>query len=107
MLVEQLDRAGLRVKKGGGQLVQTFSQRGPGDRERVDLVALAALPGTGPGPGGQPGRDPDHALAARDQKPLQATGDVTAVLNGPGPLGVKAARPLQQRTEALLARRHG
>ena len=35
------------------QRVEAFAQRGPGDRERVDAVGLAATAGLAPRPGGQ------------------------------------------------------
>ena len=38
-------------------------------------------------------RDPDHALAARDQEPLQRARDMPAILQRPDPLAVQAARP--------------
>jgi hypothetical protein len=42
-------------------------------------------------------RDPQHALAAGDQKPLQTSGDVPAILKRPRPFATNAARPPQQR----------
>jgi hypothetical protein len=42
------------------------------------------------------GRDPQHALAALDHKPLQRPRDVPAILKRPHPGAVEGARPLQQ-----------
>jgi hypothetical protein len=53
------------------------------------------------------GWDPQHPLAALDQKPLQDRRDVPAVLKRPHPLAVEAARPPQQRAEPAPADRDG
>jgi len=53
------------------------------------------------------GRDPQHPLAALDQKPLKRPGHMPAVLKRPYPLAVQAARPAQQRAEAAPTDRDG
>ena len=86
------------VELGPGQLrdrqrLEAFAQRGAGDGERVDAVGLAALAAARARAGHQPGRDPDDALAAGDQEPLEGARDVPAVLQRPDPLAAEAARP--------------
>ena len=83
-------RAGQRRRR---QRLDSRGQRGPGDGDRVDLVALATLAARAPRAGHQPCRDPNHALAARDQKPLQRARDMAAILQRPDPFAGKAARP--------------
>ena len=90
-------RAGQRRRR---QCVYSRGQRGPGDGDRVDLVALATLAARAPRAGHQPCRDPNHALTARDQEPLQRAGDMAAILQCPDPFTGQAARPDQQRREA-------
>ena len=70
---------------------------------RVDRIGLAALTSALASAGGQVRRDPQHPLAAADQKPLQRPRDVPAVLKRPHPLAIKAARPPQQRIEPAPA----
>jgi hypothetical protein len=82
------------------QRVDSRGQRGPGDGDRVDLVALATRAARAARAGRQPGRDTNHPLAARDQKPLQRSRDMSAILERPDPFAVEAARPDQQRREA-------
>ena len=93
------------VQVRGRERVQAFLQRGAGDVERVDRIRLAALAGAAARAGAQVRRDPQHALAAPDQKALQRPGDVPAVLKRPDPLAVKAARPPQQGIEPAPADR--
>jgi len=90
-------RAGQRRRR---QCVDSRGQRRPGDGDRVDLVALATLAARAPRAGHQPRRDPNHALTARDQEPLQRTGHMAAILQRPDPFTGQAARPDQQRREA-------
>ena len=58
-------------------------------------------------PAAQMRRDPQHPLAAADQKALQRPRHVPAVLKRPHPLAIKAARPPQQRIEPAPADRDG
>jgi hypothetical protein len=90
-------RAGQRRRR---QCVDSRGQRGPGDSDRVDLIALATLTARAPRARHQPCRDPNHALTARDQEPLQRAGDMAAILQCPDPFTGEAARPNQQRREA-------
>jgi hypothetical protein len=91
----QLGPIQLRGRKG----LQALLQRGASDVERVDRIRLAA-PASAPARlRGQVRRDPQHPLAAPDQKPLQRPGHVPAVLQRPDTLAIEAARPLQQRAE--------
>ncbi len=71
---------------GGRQRLNALSERGAGDRQRVDRIRLPALPDPLARVGHQPRREPDDRLAAIDQEPLQAAGDVTDVLDHPHPL---------------------
>ena len=89
------------------QRVQAFAQRGAGDGDRVDAVGLAALAAAAARAGHQPRRDPDHALATDEQKPLERARDVPAVLQRPDPLAAQAASPVQRprRSRARRPRR--
>ena len=71
---------------------------------RVDAVGLAAIAAAAALAGHQPGRDPDDALAADEQEPLERARDVPAVLDRPHPLVAQAARPLQRRGKAARRR---
>ena len=89
----------LRSRQG----IQAFAQRRPGDRDRVDAVGLPA-PASAPACIGHQLRgDAQDSLAAADQKPLKGPRDVPAVLDRPDSLALQAARPDQQRGEALGA----
>src|SRR4051794_462415 len=80
--------------------------------EQVSVQASRARPagGSRPRPSGSrhPSRSPprprpkenDHALAARDQEPLQRARDMAAILECPDPFAGEATRPDQQRREA-------
>jgi hypothetical protein len=88
------------VELGAGKLsrrqrLQARRQRRARDGQRVDTVGLAALAARAPRVRHQPRRDPDHALTARDQKPLKRARDVPAVLQRPHPLAIETTRPLQ------------
>ena len=87
----------------GRQRIQAFAQRRPGDRDRVDAVGLPAPASAPTRVGHQPRRDAQNPLAAADQKPLKGPRDVPAVLDRPDPLALQAARPDEQRGEALGA----
>ena len=56
---------------GDRQMVQTFSQRGPGDGDRVDAIGPAAIAAAAALAGRQPGRDAVYALVTDEQKPLE------------------------------------
>jgi hypothetical protein len=101
----QIELGPLQVR--GREGLQAFLQRDAGDVERVDGIRLAALTGAAARVRGQMGRDPQHPLAALDQKPLQRPRDVPAVLKRPHPLAVEAARPHQQRAEPATTDRDG
>src|SRR5215207_8734251 len=80
----------------GRKGLKPFLQRGAGDTERVDAIRLAALASAPARVRRQVRRDPQHALAALDQKPLQRARHVPAILKRPHSLAVEAARPSQQ-----------
>jgi len=82
--------------------LQAFLQSDAGDGKRVDRIRLPALAGALASAGRQMRRDPQHPLAAGDQKPLQTPGDMPAVLKRPDALAIKAARPPQQRIEPAM-----
>jgi hypothetical protein len=56
---------------GRRERLDSLSERGAGDRQRVDRIGLPALPDPVAGVSHQPRREPDDRLAAIDQKPLQ------------------------------------
>src|SRR3954466_13239134 len=95
------------VQMSGREGLQPLPQRGTGDVERVDRVGLAALAGAPARIGGQVRRNPQHALAALDQKSLQRPRHVPAVFKRPRPLAVDASRPSQQGAESAQADRDG
>jgi hypothetical protein len=101
----QVELGAVQVRSREG--LQTLLQRGAGNVERVDWVRLAALASALARLGGQVRRDPQHPLAALDQKPLERAGNVPAVLQRPHPLAINTARPLQQRAEPTAADRDG
>jgi hypothetical protein len=92
------------VQVSGREGLQPLLQRGTGDVERVDRVGLAALAGTPARIGGQVRRNPQHALAALDQKSLQRPRHVPTVFKRPRPLAVEASRPPQQGAEIRAGR---
>jgi len=79
--------------------LQTLLQRDTGDGKRVARIGLAALTSASSGLRGQVRRDPQHPLAAADEKPLQRPRDMPAILKRPHPLAVQATGPPQQRIE--------
>jgi hypothetical protein len=87
----------------GREGLKTLLQRDPRDSERVDRIGLAALTRAPTGCRAQVGRDPQPPLTATDQKPLQAPGDMPAVLKRPDPLAIQTVRPSQQRIKSALA----
>jgi hypothetical protein len=93
------------VQVRGRERAQALLQRGAGDVERVDRIRLAALTSAAARVGGHVRRDPQHPLAAGDHKPLEAAGDMPAVLDRPHPLAVEAARPPQHGVKAAPADR--
>ncbi len=66
-----------------GRPVDPLTQRGAGDRDRIDQVGLAALSPAAPLTGHQPRRDADDALATDEQDALERAGDVSTVLKCP------------------------
>src|SRR3954451_24471350 len=89
----------------GREGLQPLLQPGTGDVERVDRVALAALAGTAARSGRHVRGNPQHPLAALDQKSLQRPRHVPAVLKRPPAVLVESARPLQQRAETAAPNR--
>src|SRR4051794_884697 len=63
-----------------GQLVETFTQRRPGDGDRVDAVRLPALAAAAARIGHQPRRNPQNTFAALNQETLERSRHVPAVL---------------------------
>src|SRR5581483_7970997 len=77
--------------------VQTrLLQRGPRNRERVDLIRLAAGTATPPLRRRQPRRHPHQPLTGSNQRLLQTARDVPTVLDRPQPLLAQRASPLDQ-----------
>ena len=99
MVDEQPDVELRARQRRGRQGLDAGCQRGPGNRHRVDLIALAALAAGAPRAGHQSRGDANHTLTTADQKPLQRAGDMPAVLQRPHPLAIKTARPEHQRRE--------
>ena len=81
MVDEQLDLARLLVLECDGQVRVT--ERRASDRERFDAVALPERARAATRTGHQLGRNSNHALAARDEQPLQAPADAADVLQRP------------------------
>jgi hypothetical protein len=71
---------------GDRQAIEAFAQRRASDRHGIDPVRLTAIAAAAALAGHQPRRDPDHAFAAHQQKPLKRAGDVPAVLKRPDSL---------------------
>ncbi len=95
----QLRSGQLRGRKG----LQALLQRGAGHGEGVDRVRLAALAGAPACLRGQVRRDPQHPLAALDEKPLERPGDVPAVLTRPHPLLVTVTLPSITTTSSAVS----
>jgi hypothetical protein len=95
------------VQLRGRERLEPLLQRGAGDVERVDQVRLAAPTGALAGLRGQVRRDPQHPLAALDQKPLERPGHVPTVLKRPHTVIPEAARPLHQRAKPAPVDRNG
>jgi hypothetical protein len=91
------------VELCGRQRIQALPERRPGDRDRVDAVGLPAVTSVATGRRHQLRGDPQHPLAATDQKPLKGPRDMPTILDRPDPPALQAARPDQQRGEALGA----
>jgi hypothetical protein len=91
------------VQVRGREGLQALLQRGAGDVERVDRVRLSALAGALACLRGHARRDPQYALAALDQEPLQRSRDLPAILKRPHAVAVDAARPPQQGAEPAPA----
>src|SRR5207245_6713359 len=81
------------IESSGWQI--RLTKGGPSDRQGVDRVALARLRVRAAGAGHELGRNPDDALADRQQVDLEPTGQVAAVLEGPRPIP-PAAGPAEQ-----------
>jgi hypothetical protein len=88
---------------GDRQAVQAFAQCGPADGDGVDAIGLAAIAAAAALARRQPRRDANHALATDEQKPLESSRDVPAVLQRPDPLAAQAASPVQGRGKAASA----
>jgi hypothetical protein len=73
VVVEHPDLVCLLVEERDWQRVDALSERGPGDRGRVDRVGLPRLACRPPRGLGQARRDADHAIAAGEQLALQAS----------------------------------
>jgi hypothetical protein len=92
------------IKLGTGELRnrecgEAHTDRGPGDRDRIDRIRLAALPGRVTGARRQLRCDAHDPLAPGEQEPFQRTRDVAAVLERPHPICLQAAAPQQQVIE--------
>jgi hypothetical protein len=97
----QIEFGALKLRRREG--MQAFAQRRPRDRDRVDAVGLPAPASAAPRVGHQLRRHAQDPLAACDQKPLQAAGDVPAVLQRPHPFAAELARPHDKCGQALGA----
>jgi hypothetical protein len=90
-------RAPWYVAAGWASVAPTFKtrllERGARNRERVDLVRLAARPTTTALRRRQARRHPHQLLAGAKQRPLERSGDVATVLERPQPLAPERARP--------------
>jgi hypothetical protein len=84
------------------QPLNALPERRSGDGDGVDAVGPAAIAPGAALVGHQPRRDPDHALAVDEQKPLEGTGDMATVLKRPHALVAQAAGPLKGRREPAV-----
>jgi hypothetical protein len=91
----------------GRQRPDALCQGRARDGQSIDAIGLAALAARAPGVGHQPRRDPNHPLAAGDQKPLEGPRHVPAVLQRPHPIRAESARPPQHGIEPASAHRGG
>jgi hypothetical protein len=85
---------------GRGQV--GLADRGARDRQRVDRVRPAPAAGRPARPGHQLRRHPHDPLAAADQKALQPTRDLAAILKRETTLAGELAGPLEQAGMAVL-----
>ncbi len=92
------------VQVRGREAIDAVLDDRAGDRLRVDLIGLAALALALTGGAHHLRRHPDYPLARRQQRLLEATGDLPAVLDRPHPLLVQPARPADRRQMPGLVR---
>ena len=98
----QLERALIQPRRR--ERPDALADGGARDRERIERIGLAARARALARSGHQLRRHPHDALAARDQKALQAPGHVPAVLQRPHPLAAETARPAHQHIEPVRVR---
>src|SRR6266851_5909168 len=77
-----------------------LSEGGPGDRERVDRVRLAARSAGTPLRRHQLRRHPHHVLAAAKQLPFEPTRQLPAILHRPATLTAVRRSPTNQLVAA-------
>ena len=107
-MVDQQPNVELRSGRlGCRQRLDALGERGASDRDRIDAIGLAALAARAPRVGHQPRRQPNHPLAASDQKPLERARHVPAVLQRPNPIGAETARPSHHLVKPASADRRG
>src|SRR6185295_6664124 len=96
---QQLQIQGRLVEMGDGQGVGALTQRRPRHRQGIDRIGLARSALAAAAFAHQLRGDTDHSLAGIHQEALKGAGDVTAVLDCPGPLWVKTAAPVEKLSE--------
>lgn len=105
-VVDEETQLALGTIQAGDRQVR-LTQGCPGDRERVDGVALAWLAPGAAGPGHELGRHAHDRLARDDEVALETTGEVAAVLEGPAALGEAGLRPGEELEMTVRRRRDG
>jgi hypothetical protein len=89
VVVEDSDIERLLVQVRDRERVDPFSERGAGDRGRVDRIGLSRLAHRLAGCLGQARRNPDDSVTAGEKPAFQPAGHVPTVLDCPHPLGVE------------------
>jgi hypothetical protein len=105
VVVEDADLERLLVQVRDRERFGPFSERGAGDRGRVDRIGLPRLAYCPPGCLGQPRRDADDSVTAGEKPALQPAGHVSAVLYRPHALGVELCGERQRQQRAVVRRR--
>jgi hypothetical protein len=88
MIAKQADLHCRPIQIRGRESLDAVLDDCSGDRQRVDLIGLARLTLTAPRSAHHLRWNPDDALTRRDQRLLQATRDMPAVLDRPHPIVV-------------------
>jgi hypothetical protein len=105
VIAQHADLVRLLIEERDRQSLDPFADRGQADRFRVDRIGLPRCPRRFARRAGQRRRDPEHPLARSEQRALEPTGDVPAILDRPYPILVEADCEPQRAQHAVIARR--